>query len=72
MLRVKWTDKRTNENVLTELNTRRLLLTEIGKRRLKYVGHAVRHSKTSLMSSVLTYGKSGRKKKTGKAGKEPC
>ena len=40
-LRVKWTDKRTNESVLIELNTKRLLLTEINKRRLKYVGHAV-------------------------------
>ena len=46
------TDRRTNESVLFELNTTRLLLNDIDKRRLKYVGHAVRHSNTSLMSSV--------------------
>ena len=62
LLRVSWTDKRTNESILKELNTKRLLLSEIEKRRLKYVGHAVRHRKTSLMSTVLMGKVEGRRK----------
>ena len=38
------------------------------KRRLKYVGHAVRHSKTSLMSTVLM-GKVEGKRKQGRPAK---
>ena len=68
LLRVSWTDKRTNESILKELNTKRLLLPEIEKRRLKYVGHAVRHSKTSLMSTVLM-GKVEGKRKQGRPAK---
>ena len=32
LLRVKWTDKRTNNSILVELNTKRILLTEINKK----------------------------------------
>ena len=68
LLRVSWTDKRTNESILSELNTKRLLASEIDKRRLKYVGHAVRHKNTSLMSRVLM-GRVEGKRKQGRPAK---
>ena len=68
LLRVSWTDKRTNESILSELNTRRILSSEINKRRLRYVGHAVRHKNTSLMSKVLM-GRVEGKRKQGRPAK---
>ena len=53
LLRAKWTDKITNESVLKELGVQRLMLSEISKRRLKYLGHANRNTKTDLMTTVL-------------------
>jgi hypothetical protein len=53
LLRVKWTDKRMNESVLKELGVQRLMLFEISKKRLKYLGHANRNTKTDLMTTVL-------------------
>ena len=38
LLRGKWTDKRTNESVLKQLGVQRLMLSEISKRRPKYLG----------------------------------
>ena len=66
---MSWTGKRTNESILSELNTKRLLSHEIDIRRLKYVEHAAHHKKTLLMSAVLM-GRVEGKKKTGKACKE--
>ena len=68
LLRVSWTDKRTNESILSELNTKRILSSEINKRRLRYVGHAVRHKNTSLMSKVLM-GRVEGKRKQGRPAK---
>ena len=68
LLRVSWTDKRTNESILSELNTRRILSSEINKRRLRYVGHAVRNKNTSLMSKVLM-GRVEGKRKQGRPAK---
>ena len=67
-MRVSWTDKRTNESILSELNTKRILSSEINKRRLRYVGHAVRHKNTSLMSKVLM-GRVEGKRKQGRPAK---
>ena len=53
VLRVKWTDRRSNESILNELGTTRKLLVLIQRRKLKYVGHAVRNERTDLMSTVL-------------------
>ena len=53
LLRVKWTDKRTNESVLKELGIQRLMLSEITKRRLKYLGHANRKAKTDLILTTV-------------------
>ena len=49
LLRVSWTDKRTNESILSELNTIRISSSAKNKRKLRYVGHTVRHNNTSLL-----------------------
>ena len=53
LLRIQWTEKRTNDSVLQELSVEREVLNIIIKRRLKYVGHANRNSKTDLMTAML-------------------
>ena len=52
-MRVKWTDRRTNESILNELGTTRKLLILMQRRKLKYVGHALRNERTDLMTTVL-------------------
>ena len=64
ILRIKWTDKRTNDSVLQELGVEMELVSEINKRK-RYVGHAARHSKTNLMTTVLQ-GKMEGKRKRGR------
>ena len=61
LLCVKWTDKRTNESVLKELGVQCLMLSEISKKRLKYLGHANRNTKTDLMTIMLQGKKKSRK-----------
>ena len=58
-------DKITNESVLAELSAQRKLLPEIMKRKMKYLGHANRNTKTNLMTTVLQ-GKMGAKWNTGR------
>ena len=41
------------------------LVSEINKRKLRYIGHAARHSKTNLMTTVLQ-GKMEGKRKRGR------
>ena len=53
LLRVKWTDKRTNKSILEELGVSKQLLREINKRKLKYLGHATRNKQATLMTTVL-------------------
>ena len=65
ILRISWTEKRTNESVIKELGIQMELVKEINKRKLRYVGHATRHSKTNLMASVLQ-GKTEGKRKRGR------
>ena len=65
LLRVKWTDKRTNQSVLDQLGVPRMLLTIIMQRKLKYVGHAIRNPKTDLMK-ISIQGKLNTKRKKGR------
>ena len=65
LLRITWKDKRSNESVLTELSVQRKLLPEIKKRKMKYLGHANRNTKTNLMTSVLQ-GKMDAKRNPGR------
>ena len=42
ILRISWTQHRTNESVFEELGTSRELLETIKKRKLQYFGHVIR------------------------------
>ena len=53
LLRIQWTEKRTNESVLEELSVKPELLSTINRRKLRYLGHANRNTKTNLMTTVL-------------------
>ncbi|GFS09884.1 endonuclease-reverse transcriptase [Elysia marginata] len=53
LLRVSWKDRRTNGNVLAEMGTGRTLLSLVKERRLKYIGHAERNTKTDLMKTIF-------------------
>ena len=52
LLRERWTDRRTNEHVMSELGATRKVLAMIRQRNL-YAGHALRNAKTDLMSNVF-------------------
>lgn len=57
-------EKRTHESFLTEFEMQSELVREISKRKLKYVGHELRQSKTiNLIAGPL--GKDRRTEKTG-------
>ena len=50
MLRVPWTARKTNTQVLQQANTNRELLKQIKKRQLKFLGHSARKHKVELLS----------------------
>ena len=66
LLRAKWTDRRTNESILTELGTTRKLLILIQRRKPKYVGHTLRNERTDLMTTILLQGKVNGKRNRGR------
>ena len=51
MLRISWTEHRTNQSILEQLNTTPRLLEEIQRRKLQYFGHVARAD--SLCTTVL-------------------
>ena len=53
LLRVKCTEKRTNQSVSKEIGSPKQMLETINVRKLKYVGHICRHTDTGLMLNVL-------------------
>ena len=65
LLRVSWTDRRTNESILQELGTTRKLLTLIKERKLRYLGYALRNQDTDLMKTIFQ-GKTEAKRKRGR------
>ncbi|GFS18544.1 eukaryotic translation initiation factor 3 subunit F [Elysia marginata] len=52
MMRIPWTAKKTNEEILTKAQTTRRLMTKIRKRQAKFVGHVIRRNQ--LEHSVTT------------------
>ncbi|GFR82973.1 endonuclease-reverse transcriptase [Elysia marginata] len=54
ILRVKWTNKRTNVSVLKKIGTNLSLQQVVNTRKLKYkyAGHALRNPRTTLMKAV--------------------
>ena len=50
MLRISWTEKRSNESILEETNQERSLINTIRKRQLKFLGHICRHKGLEFLS----------------------
>ena len=67
LLRISWKDKRTNESVLEELGEERSLLNLIYRRKLRYLGHAIRNPRTDLMKTTFQ----GRTEAGRKRGRPP-
>ena len=61
LLRIKWTDKKTNEYVLSKIGTSERLLTTIIKQKMAFVGHVFRKGDicTDLLIGAV-YGKRGK------------
>ena len=53
MLRVSWTERRTDESILLEHNTTRQLLGFVVRRKLSYFGHTMRDGGCELMKCVI-------------------
>lgn len=53
MMRISWKEKRTNEDILKELNIKRELLQSITKKKLIFLGHVCRNKKCTLMKDVI-------------------
>ena len=71
MLRISWTEKRTNKSILDELQTRResssLPLAQLIKRKIAFFGHACRNNKCNLVKTCILGMMSG-----GKRGRPGC
>ena len=53
LLRIQLKEKRTNNSVIEELAVKAELLSKINRRKLNYLGHANRNTRTNLMATVL-------------------
>ena len=53
MMRIGWTEKRTNKSILDELQTRRELLAQIIKRKMAFFGHACRNNKCNQVKTCI-------------------
>ncbi|GFO17385.1 retrovirus-related pol polyprotein line-1 [Plakobranchus ocellatus] len=61
MMKIPWTAKKTNEEVLTEAQTTRQLMNKIRKRQAKFVGHVIRRNQLEhLVTTGKFDGKRGR------------
>ena len=52
-LRVPWTDRVTNEEILRRVHTNRELLTTIKRRKAAYLGQISRHDRYQLLQLIL-------------------
>jgi len=59
LMEVKWTDKKTNEEVLNPVKEKKSLLSEIRKRKRRWIGHILRHEK--MLRTVLEGGMKGKR-----------
>ena len=48
VLKISWTEKITNEEVLRRMGTDREIVRQFKTRKLKYLGHLIRHKTTQL------------------------
>ena len=63
MLRVSWTEHRTDESILTELNTTRQVLGFVVRRKLSYFGHTMRDGGCELVTCVIKRKVSGKRRR---------
>ena len=63
MLRISWTEKRTNKSILNELQTGRELLAQIIKRKMAFFGHACRNNKCTLVKTCILGMMSGKRRR---------
>ena len=63
MLKISWTEKKTNEEVLEMANSDREILGNIKSRQLRFVGHILR---SSGIEEKIIEGKIERKKRRGR------
>ncbi|GFN81414.1 protein tssc1-like [Plakobranchus ocellatus] len=67
MLRISWTAKKTNDKVLEEAHTTRLLISKIRKRQATFFGHVMRREKLeNLVTTGMLEGKRSRGKQREK------
>ncbi|GFN99673.1 serine/threonine-protein phosphatase 6 regulatory ankyrin repeat subunit b [Plakobranchus ocellatus] len=67
MLRISWTAKKTNDTVLEEAHTTRLLISKIRKRQATFFGHVMRREKLeNLVTTGILEGKRSRGKQREK------
>jgi len=59
MLKIKWTDGITNEEVFQRVKEERILLNILNNRRHSWIGHIIRHNE--FMVNILEGAKSGKK-----------
>jgi hypothetical protein len=60
MLKIKWTDRITNEEVFQRVNEERLLLRILKNRRHSWIGHITRHNE--FVVNILEGAISGKKR----------
>ena len=53
MLKVSWKEKRTNQSILAQLNTKRELLCKVITLKLGYLGHILRGSGSPLAAQII-------------------
>ena len=63
MLRISWTEKRTNKSILNELQTRRELLAQSIKRKMAFFCHACRNNKCNLVKTCILGMMSGKRRR---------
>ena len=65
LLRISWTEKRTNKSILAQLGIKRELFGLIAKRKASFFGHACRHPNSYLMKDIIQ-GKMASKRERGR------
>jgi hypothetical protein len=63
MLKVPWTDKITNENILKQINEKRKTIKELRKKQSRFIGHILRKGK---LENIVTTGKINGRKDRGR------
>ena len=63
MLRVSWTEHRTDDSILTELGTTRQLLGFVVRRKLSFFGHTIRDGGCELVKCMIQGKVSGKRRR---------